>query len=266
MSSSTSTVPDWVSARILSFFNQAWQVSDILDGTIQDDPRDGAGRTLGPAVAARILRTRRELPRGRFTDFSQIDAVPGVGEGTIKDLMYSFGRPAAEVFQNSMYDNNIIYRENWKLDFFRTVIEDGEAFDAIVRDEKQFRQWVAEKIEAISEERGVKKAHCTDMVKSVKTAYIDVYNNSIMAPGFAFALWFYEFDADNWFSWEVIQSQTLGYFDYHMDSNDWEMELRFFKGFQQQGIIPSGIEPPDLPVVVNWPEKAITLWFSALYD
>lgn len=58
----------------------------VLDGTIQDDPADGAGRTMGPVLAARILREKAKLPRRRFTDFEQLDNIKGVGEGTIRPV------------------------------------------------------------------------------------------------------------------------------------------------------------------------------------
>lgn len=264
-STSTEIVQDWIANRILTFFNQAQDVSDILDGTIMDDPTDGPGRTIGPRLAARILRERNKLQRRRFTDFEQLDSIRGVGEGTIKDLVYTFGVPAAEAFRRSMYDG-VIFEENWPLEYFRAQFEDIEVFNKLVNDEKTFRKWVAEQIGKISDEREVKKEDRDAMQEMIRTAYIDTYHNTIPAPGYALALWFYEFDADNWFSWEQIQEETLEYFDYHMDSHPWDMELRFFRGFLQRGIIRPGITPPDLPVIVNWPERVITIWVSALYD
>ena len=265
-SKTTIEVPQWVSGRILSFFNQVQTVQDITDGPIKDNPSDGTGRTIGAKLAARILRERSKLPRRRFTEFAQLDDITGVGPGTIKDLVYSFGQPAAEAFVRSMYDNYTIFRENWPLEYFRTEFDDAKEFEDLVFNEEDFRLWVANKIIEISQNRNVPQEQCDQMVEKINQAYIDPYNNSIPAPGYALALWFYEFDADNWFSWEVIQERTIAYFDYHMDSYPWEMELRFFKGFQNLGIIPPGITPDDLPVVVNWAEQSITLWFSALYD
>ena len=260
------TLEKWAVNRILAFFNNAGSIQDILNGPIKDDPADGPGRTIGPVLAARILRERSRLPRRRFTEFAQLEAIRGIGEGTVKDLVYSFGIPAAEAFRESMYGDQVIYRENWALDFFRSRIDDEETFNNVVYDEGVFRRWVIERIEAICRERKLDREDCRLMVDQLSGAYIDSYNNSVPSPGYALALWFYEFDADNWFSWERIQEQTIAYFDYHMESYPWEMELRFFKGFMQRGVINPGITPEDLPVVVNWPEQTITIWFSALYD
>ena len=262
---SSQDVPAWVSQRILAFFNQAQNVDDILNGSIQDDPSDGPGRTIGPKLAARILRTRNQLPARRFREFRELDDIPGVGAGTIKDLVYSFGAGAAEAFQSAMYDNGLIYRENWTLEYSRTMF-DKDRFEELAFDEAKFRAFVVEKVDELSRAAGDSEEMRQRMLDNLSSTYIDVYNNGIPAAGYALALWFYEHDADNWFSWERIQEQTGPYFEHHIESREGEMELRFFKGFELVGLIRPGITPEDLPVVLNWAEQSITLWFSALYD
>ena len=100
----------------MGFFNWARNVEMVLDGTIQDNPADGPGTTLGRTLAARILRERNLLPNRRFTDFDQIDQIKGVGPGTIQDLVYSFGTSADEAFRKAMYERGTIYEENWPLE------------------------------------------------------------------------------------------------------------------------------------------------------
>ncbi|MCB0575738.1 MAG: hypothetical protein KDC61_14360, partial [Saprospiraceae bacterium] len=90
------------------------------------------------------------------------------------------------------------------------------------------------------------------------------YHNSTEEGALAFALWFYRFDADNWFSFERMFQQTSALFGYHAVPL-WEMEMRFFKGFKHR-IFTKLIAPPDLPVLVNYPEHKVTLWVSGLAD
>ena len=259
-------IPIWVQNRIIGFFNWARNVGMILDGTIKDDPADGPGYVMGRTLAARILREKNKLPKRRFTDLEQLDNIPGVGPGTIADLVYSFGISADEAFRKSMYDSGTIYMENWPLEYFRFTLDDKKAFTAIAQDTEKLRKFVVEKVEEVCTERNVAPEKKEAMLKDVKTNYIDGYSNSTQVAGFALAVWFYEFDADNWFSWEDIQQQTLGYFSHNADTYPWFMDLYFFRGFKNRGIIPPGISPPDLPVVVNWAEQAITFWVSSLYD
>lgn len=259
-------IPIWIQNRIVGFFNWARNVDMILDGTIKDDPSDGPGNTMGRTLAARILRERNNMPRRRFNDLEEIDRITGVGPGTLKDLVYSFGVSAAEAFQKSMYDSGTIYRENWPLEFFRFTFEDQNAFNEIAQDQEKLRSFIVEKFTAVCREREVDTKAADTMIRDIQSAYIDPYSNSTPAAAYALALWFYEFDADNWFSWERIQEQAIGYFDHNSNTYPWFMELYFFKGFRNRGIISPGICPEDLPVVVNYAEQAVTFWISALYD
>lgn len=259
-------IPLWIQNRIVGFFNWARNVDMILDGAIQDDPADGPGNTMGRTLAARILRERSKLPNRRFTDFEQIDNIRGVGPGTVKDLVYSFGINADEAFRKSMYESGTIYEENWPLEFFRFPIEDRETFSATAQDHEKLRRFVVEKVDEVCRDRDLAPEECEAMRTDLKNAYIDEYGNSTPTAGYALALWFYEFDADNWFSWERIQQQTIGYFDHNANTYPWFMSLYLFKGFRNRGIIRPGISPDDLPVVANWAEQTITFWISALYD
>ncbi len=263
----TAELPKWVANRILAFFNRAKNVNDITDGTIKDDPSDGPGRTIGRRLAHRILQTRKTLkPFGRFTEFEQLDSIPGVGEGTIDDLVYTFGTPADRAFRDRMYGDNIIYEENWPLEFFRYEIEGLQAFNELAQNDELFREWITQRVGELCGERDVKEKDCNSMLQDLKAAYIDRYFNGTPEAGYALALWFYQFGYDNWFSWERIQEVCIDYFNHHGGAYPWEMELRLLRGFTQRGIIQPGISPDALPVVFNWPERSITIWISALYD
>ena len=259
-------IPLWIQNRIVGFFNWARNVDMILDGTIQDDPSDGPGTTMGRTLAARILRERNQLARRRFSDLEEIDQISGVGPGTLKDLVYSFGVSADEAFRKGMYSSGTIYEENWPLEFFRFTIEDQKEFSAMAQDKEQLRRFVLEKFATVCADRSLPAKAAEAMSLELQKAYIDQYSNSSPTASYALALWFYEFDADNWFSWEQIQTQTQGYFDHNANAYPWFMDLYFFKGFRNRGIIPPGISPEDLSVVVNWAEQSITFWISALYD
>lgn len=259
-------VPMWIQDRIVAFFNAAQNVEMILDGTIMDDPADGPGRVFGPALAARILRTKNELPRRQFSSFEEIDAIRGVGPDVIQDLVYSFGKTADETFRNSMYETGTIYMENWPLEYFRFEIGDKDTFYELTHNREQLRQFIMEKVAQVSKERGVSAENTEAMLTDLKQAYIDDYSNSTPIASYALALYFYDFDADNWFSWDTIQKQTLGYFDHYMNTNNWSMELFQFRGFRNRGIIEPGIAPEVLPVVATEAELAISFWITALYD
>ncbi len=264
--STSNSIPSWIQNRILSFFNRAQNINDILDGTIQDDPSNGPGNTMGQTLAARILRERNNLPWQRFTTFQQLDDIRGVGTGTIQDLVYSFGTTADEAFKQAMYSTGTIYPVNWPLEYFRYEIADQAAFNALATNEQNLRTFIVDKVSTESQNNNVQAASIAAMTGEVTSAYIDSFSNSTPEAGYAFALWFYRFDADNWFSWERIQERTLAYFDYHQGGATWQMDFYLFKGFVNRGIVPPGISAKDLPVTVNWAEQTVSFWISALYD
>ncbi len=258
------SIPEHVANRILSFFNSAWQVSNITNSIIRDDPSDGPGNTIGSTLAARILRTRRGLPTGRFTNLEELDGISGFGTGTWEDLVYTFSKTAAETFRENMYENQVIYKENWPLWLFQYEIEDKETFQKLAYEEQTYRTFIGEQLAKICEMDEAQETLCTDALERVQTTYIDTYTNSTPEAAHAFALWFFRYDADNWFSYDRVFEQTEAYFS-HYPGDPWEMDLRFFKGIPSTLIEP-GITVDDLATVVNFPEQTITIWMSTLYD
>jgi len=259
-------IPIWIQRRIVGFFNSVQNVDMILDGTIQDDPTDGDGKSIGRIVAARILRERNKLPDRKFTTLEQIDNVPGVGTDTIRDFVYSLGKSADETFRNEMYASRTIYMENWALEYFRYPVETEEAFLRLEQNPAELRQFIIEKLTQLAQDKAVPVDLANAMISDLAQAYIDFYSNSTQIAGYALAVWFYDFDADNWFSWESIQKQTLRYFSYHANEEQWQMDLYLFRGFTNRGIINPGISANALPVVMNKSELTVTFWLSELYD
>jgi hypothetical protein len=206
------------------------------------------------------------LPFRRFTDLQQLDDIRGVGAGTLQDLVYSFGTTAAAYFKREMYASGTIYETNWPLEYFRYELPDAAAFNALANDVTALRTFVIDKVQTESTAKGLPSSATNQMVQELQSAYPDYYSNGSYEAAYALALWFYRFDADNWFSWARIQEQTTAYFDYHMGGNPWQMDLYLFKGFVNRGLVPPGISAKDLPIVVNRAEQSVTFWISALYD
>lgn len=258
-------IPLWIQNKIVGFFNYTQSVEMVLDGSIQDNPADGEGNTLGPTLAARILEVKNGLPSRRFSDLAEIDAIQGVGKGTMQDLVYSFGQTADATFKKALYESGTL-PENWPIEYCRYIIEDSDSFEQTAGDPYMLRIFVLNRVLEVAQKMTVAEPAQEQMLEEIATAYIDTYSNSTPAAAYALALWFYQFDADNWFSWEQIQAQTIAYFEYNMQTHPWRMDLHLLKGFVNRGIINPGTSAKDLPVVVNWAEQSISFWVSALYD
>lgn len=265
-------IPNRIAVRILDFFNRVKQVSDITDTLIEDDPSDGPGRTIGATLAARILRTRSEQAFNRFDNLAQLDAIKGFGEGTWKDLVYTFGRTAAEAFRDSLYVNNVIFKENWPIWIFEYPIEDKEKFEELTFDEKQYRAFIAEKLTEITQTHDTVEILAEQAIAGVKENYMERFEDPIMSA-LTFAIWFYRLDPGNWFRFETMQEYTTAYFEYYYPRYsfqetryDWNMELIAFKGVHGTIIKPAGIAARDLITIANYAEQSVTIWMSTLYD
>ncbi len=265
-------IPTRVAVRILDFFNRVRQVSDITDTLIQDDPSDGPGRTIGRTLAARILRTRSEQQFNRFDNLEQLDAIPGFGEGTWQDLVYTFGRTAAEAFRDNLYVNELIYRENWPVWIFEYPIEDEEQFQELVDNESAYRSFISEKLAEIAKEEKVVESLAESASTDVCEAYTERFEDPTLSA-VSFAIWFYRLDPGNWFSFDRMVEQTSAYFEYYYPRYSFQkmrfdttLELVAFKGVPGTILQPAGIAAPDLMTVVNYPEQSITIWMTTLYD
>jgi len=268
----TQYIPSNISIRILDFFNSVREVNDITDTLIQDDPSDGPGNTIGPTLAGRILRTRSEQESNLFENLEQLDAIQGFGEGVWKDLVYTFGKTAAEDFRYGLYEDSIIYEANWPVWFFEYSFEDTESFQNTVDDEALYRTFISEKLAEIAENEDVIDSLAQSAFTHVKTAYIDRFEDPVLSAVY-FASWFYRLDPGNWFSFDRMYAQTMGYFEYYAPQYSFQkitynslLEFIGFKGVPGTIMNPAGIAANDLITVVNHPEQCITIWMTTLYD
>lgn len=249
--------------RIVRFFNSVQSAFEIVQG-VKDDPGDNETVVFSTKVAKRILEVRNSLPSFRFESLEQIDAIPGVGPDKIEDLAYTFGRPASAVFESNLFEKGLLY-ENWTVIRYEYASETDEAHRDIVDNPAAFRKTVHRlATRASMETQGYGSDEAERITGSVLTEYIDTYTNSTPEAALAFALWFYRVDADNWFSFDRMLAETSTFFDYHSEPYS-PMELRLFKGFENQAFI-NLITPKDLAITVNDAERVITLWIVGLAD
>jgi hypothetical protein len=256
-------IAPWVASRIVQFFNNVQKPADIVQGVL-DDPNDNENEAFRLSLAKRILQVRNAIPGRRFRELAQIDAIPGVGPDKMNDLAFTFNTPASVAFEKALFDQSILL-SNWTILRHEWVSETDEEHQNMVNHPEHFRQIVRQlAVRAAMETAGYDEDEAQQKTADLETAFIDTYTNSTAEAAYAFALWFYRFDADNWFSFERMVAQTQTLFDYYSDpfSNH---ELRLFKGFDNRIFFPLVVSP-DLPVTVNDAERTITIWVVGLAD
>ncbi len=248
--------------RILHFLNAVKTIEEITGPNIVQD-HEGGGYTIGEEVAQRILDKRNSLPAKRFSKIEQLtEGVPGFGDDKLKDLAHSIAIPAAKYFRGKMYSE--VIGENWELNHHTVHFADRDAFIEIVENESRFREWVGEQIEQIVLQKLDNPVAARLAKLLVRHYHIEQHDISHFGS-FVFAFWFYQFDADNWFSFEKVRlviEEYLSYYNFYRH----RLEFRLFKGFENNSLLAGAITRPDLPVVVNYGEQEISIWMAQLND
>lgn len=255
------TIPSYAQERIMAFLNKAQTIEEIIDPAVLKD-HDGSGYTIGEEVAGRILETRHNLQFKRFTSFAQLEGISGLGPDKLQDLAFSISPPAAAAFRDRMYANLI--RDNWELTPHTTFFKDGNAFLTLANTPSLFTEWVADQVEKLSLDRNNNREAAFLAKQLVKRSWLETWDVSHYGA-IALGFWFYRFDADNWFSFDRVREEAEFYLDYY-PRIEHRLELRFFKGFPNGGVLVSAITSEDLPVVVNFGEQEITIWTAQLND
>lgn len=255
-------VETWILKRIMTNLNSL-KSAEALSKVVKDNPRSGnGGYDIGEKVAQRILDRRSELPSDQFTSIGQLKAVAGLGDDKFRDLVYTFGKPAAELFRQEMYDQVIGY--NWNLAFHRVEFEDQDEFLALVDDLSTFREWMVYTVADLARKRTGNCELFEKTTAQIASSCIQEYASGHVAA-YAFALWFYRFDQDNWFTFDAVREVTASYLDYFTNPME-RTELRMFYGFANQGLLAQPVTISGLPVIVNYAERAITIWSAELID
>jgi len=256
-------IKPWIEARILAFLNQAQSVKDITKGhEIMDNPETGHGYTIGVTVAQRILDQRNTQRYSRFKSVHDLDGIKGLGVDKINDLVFSFGTPAAEAFVHSLYEG--ILPENWKITPHSTRIEHLSSFRKIANNMANFKNWVGQKYGKILEEKGTTPSQAKLESLLLRKSFLEVFDIEHYGA-IALTFWFYQVDADNWFTFESMRQACEAYLNYY-PGFDFRQELRLFKGFKEEGLGATSTTQGTLPVVVNYAEQTFTIWELTLND
>jgi hypothetical protein len=246
----TPTTEDWIEERILHFLNRARKVEDI---TNLKDP-DG-GYLIGETVAQRILDHKKDLDRRRYSSLAQVDAIPGVGEDKLQDLIDAFSQPADDFFVERLFDGILL--DNWEIAPVQMSFEDAELFIAVTQNESNFRKAVTQLIQTAEE----KSDPHTEIL--LRQAYLESFPESHLAS-FQFAYWFYLFDQDNWFSYDTIREAIEHYLAYHVvPATGLEYrQLKLYNRSPNNEITRGEI----IPIIVNHSERLLTYWKVQLND
>ncbi len=248
--------------RVLFYFNQVHSIKEITEVPWGDSGMGwGVAYGIGENVAHQIIEFRNNLPRRRFVSMEQLMEVPGLGREKIQDILYTLRIPSAEAFRRAMYRH--VITDNFELSFYAITFDTSEAFEEAIQDLSQLKNIVSQHVKFLAHA----SAPDEELLKAqqqVLDAYVESVKMGYLAS-YIFAIWFFSFDLDNWFSFEQVREMTEQYLDITYLSSD-EQSFYLFKGFDNGLILRGGRTVADLPVVVNHDEKNVTVWTAQLFD
>lgn len=258
-------IEDWVATRILNFLNYTRDAASIVE-TVKDDPNSGApgeGAAIGETVAARILAKRNSLPNRRFSEISELEGIQGFGEDKMRDLIFTFGVRAADAFRDGLFTKQILL-ENWNLEHHTHYFRTEEELNLIATSKSNLADFIGQEVKKLVAEKKQNKLAGDLAEQIIQGLYQDRHDISHLSS-YIFAFWFYQFDQDNWFSFERIRVEIEQYLSYYLNPDD-DLALVMFRDFPTGLTLTEGITPNDLLVVINRPERAISIWTAELFD
>ncbi len=253
--------PDWAKDRLLSFINSARAPEAISKSEeLKDDPTSGSsdGYTIGNKTAQNILDAKKTLPKKKFNSVEQLLDVQGLGKDKLNDLLKSFSNRADDAFISTLYSK--VMGDNWTLSPLIIDYATNEEFEETVKYAENFLRAIGTLYAGTFVD--YYPAAQREIEMRVHRAHMENYFDAHLAA-FPFAFWWYQFDHDNWFSYQAIKDICEKYLNHHGNGDQMQLRIIHLKGYdsiteQQRGL--------TLPVVVNFAEKRITLWEAVLND
>lgn len=261
-------LPPWVRERVLQFLNEAQDARELLNMLPESrsiEAKRSQDYFLGHKVAERILEMRDHLPSKRYTNLKQLRDVRGLGADKFKTILEVFNLPSALLFVNGLYEKGILSQNNWTLQPYTIFFEEKDAFLEKTRTPCLLKTQVQKMLSGMAQKRELPNAERRLLHHLIEHAYPDAYDNQTEDAALALALWFYQFDADNWFSFERIREECQNYFRLYQGSHPWRMDLYLLKPFDHS-LLMNGLAPKSLPVVCVEAELSVTIWLSGLRD
>lgn len=162
---------------------------------------------------------------------------------------------AAAAFRAAMYAD--VIRDNFVLTAYTRALSEA-AFTEIATRRASLRRAVRE---LACEHHGPLTPRARHQLRN---AYIEPFESGFLGAH-ALALWFMHFDEDNWFSYDAVHAPARAYLG-AAQTMDERLELRLFKGFDNRVLVPQGVVVRDLPVVLSFASRTLTLWTCGLND
>lgn len=201
----------------------------------------------------------RAVVQGQL-DLKRYFSVQGIHRFTTEIRRATATDPAIEAFRQELSDE--VLPEGFTLHAWTFDFDDAAHFDQVADDPDRFRNFIRERVAELAEARGLADEAIAAATLPVAGAWYDIFETGYQAS-LAFALWFIGFDQGESVSFDGVRVPARRYFE-DFDTYEERRELRLIKGFENDGVLADPVTVVDLPVVVDYGSRTLTLWGASL--
>ncbi|TVQ88757.1 MAG: hypothetical protein EA397_16300 [Deltaproteobacteria bacterium] len=201
----------------------------------------------------------RAVVQGRL-DLERFFAAQGIHRFTTEIRRAPAIDPAIESFRVALLEK--VLPDGFRLDAWTFDFDGADDFEDVADDSDRFRNFIRERVAEVAESRGLADEAISAATLPLANAWYDMYESGYQAS-LALGLWFIGFDQGESISFDGVKALARGYFE-SFDTYEGRRELRLIKGFENDGVLAGPITVVDLPVVVDYGSRTITLWAGSL--
>lgn len=246
--------------RLLTFVNRLFQVEQVqrlLEGYTSSQDYG-----IGDITVQKIVARRQDLPSKRYESLDQLGDIEGLGPDKMQELLEVFQYTAAEDFHKRM--RRSVIPGNFILNHHDIQYETDESFQVVACQDGLLRDHIAAEVQRISALKYGNELAARLASRLIYTTYLDRIEPEYTAS-YAWATWFYKFDADNWFGFEQVRQACALYLE-GLGQYETGNSLILFRGFNLHEVLAQSVTVVDLPVVLQADERRISIWTAQLND
>jgi hypothetical protein len=167
-----------------------------------------------------------------------------------------FPSASAELFKKKISAE--VLHSNYTLRSYSYLFTDGDELPEVLSSTNKLRGFLAERVYNYCLLHSQVPGHCENGSEALRNAQVTQFDEQGAPTGLAG--WIYDLDGDNWFGFDDVLAQTATYL------KSGRREFRLLRGFDPDGVLSEGLLQKDLPMVVDYDERTITVWTLRLED
>jgi hypothetical protein len=148
--------------------------------------------------------------------------------------------------------------ESYTVQHYSFVFTNSDELQLLMSSFRDFKGFIGAKVLDLCLVQARSRKRCEAAAGNLLNAYVEVSEGDVAS--IVMASWLYRLDGDNWFDYDAARQATVPYL------NEPNRKLYVIKGWRPDKVLVDKLTERDLPVVIDWNEKSLTIWTNQLDD